>query len=181
MGVILYRIGNTHNVRGWECEKQIFDAEFLNLKARLNEGWYLSPSCGREKDTENGLQQEKRSDEEKPKKQKKEKILSKKQIVDISLEHLKEIDTLKTQMEKYTYVQLRQIAKKNGLNSSRMNKSALKDFLIKSLLLIGEDDDVQDRHNKQCIQPSEDKRDYDDKPESTGDGTCIESIGIDGQ
>lgn len=41
MAIVLYRKGNTHNIRGVLCERQTFSR--LSYKAALDNGWSFSP------------------------------------------------------------------------------------------------------------------------------------------
>lgn len=153
MGVVLYKPGTKYKINGWLCDKHVFDPEYLNLDARLKEGWHLKPSCGREKD--NGVQQEKI----KPKHEKKSK----------EPKEAPELPEEITEQWLYTleYHDLRRVIRKLGLSISNCKKPLLIQRILKG---IGEQNDVQDRPDQQSIQPVEDQRGDDDKPESGGDG-----------
>lgn len=165
MGVVLYKIGTKYEIDGWKCDKQTFEPEFLNWKARFAEGWHLTPDCGRKK--ENGVQQEKR-DEEKPKEPEEKTELSKVEVVENYLDEYRIIEEGRKKLEKLTYPQMRSLAKKKGLNSHAMNKKKLKDFLLKELYTGVVKNDVQNRSDQQCVQSASNQRSDDDKPVTRG-------------
>lgn len=116
MGVVLYKIGKKHTINGWECDKQIFDPEYLNLDARLAQGWHLTPDCGRTKnepkivEVYDGLQEQEQIEAEKAEKPQEE----------ITKNYL---DSLK-------WNELRRLAKKIGVSCAKKDRDQITSAVI---------------------------------------------------
>ena len=125
MGIVLYRIGDKHTINGWNCDFHVFDPKGFNLDARLEQGWFVTPDCGRTKD--DGMQ-EKEQIETKETEEPQEVIEVTKEI---TIEYLKTAG----------WSELRSIAKANNLMRRGMNKESCREVLLKHF---GEQNDVQD-------------------------------------
>ena len=172
MGVVLYRIGTSKVVDGWECDCQVFDPDYLNFEARFSEGWHLTPDCGRTKDEPkiveiigDGMQIQAKEPKEKaakPKKARPKKEIDEKKPIWKKYKDSFELDLPMTE-EKIlngNSITLRLYAKEYKVkNYSRSSTSKLRKDLLEKL---GEEN-VQNRPDQQCVQPAPDIRDTDNE------------------